>query len=145
VDLRGQLLQVREDYGELTPQVVREAARPDGSPLHELVFDRPVSEAAEAHYLSRARALLRVARIPFREGDEQNPPRSLRAFHAVRAEAGDRRRYVYEPAEEIAVDPLKRRMLLRDMERDWLELKRRWLDFSEFIELVRRDMGEETG
>lgn len=140
MDLREQLMRVREgNGGVLTPDAVVEEARAEDSPLHALIFDRDVPDAAEEYYRARARAVIRTCRLAYKEADETSPAKSVRAFHAVRSEAEDRRRYVYEPAEEIAVDPLKRAMLMREMERDWMELKRRYLDFAEFVEMVRTD------
>jgi len=46
---------------------------------------------------------------------------------------------VYLPAEEIASDPMAARLLLRDMERDWRQLKARYEEFEQFWALVRED------
>ena len=75
-------------------------------------------------------------KIVYREGDGEQPERSVRAFHAVQGPAG----YVYEPADLVASDPLTRQMVLRDMERQWKELFARYEQFEEFLEMVTADV-----
>lgn len=52
-----------EEAGLSTPKGVREAARPEDSPLHEYVFDCETDEAAEKHYLNRAGHILRSIQV----------------------------------------------------------------------------------
>lgn len=135
--LREQLQAIYNEHGHLTPELVVQVARPRGHPLHSLVFDRTVKEASEAWYRHRAHELIRSARVVYREADETDGAHSVRAFHAVRATDNS---YVYEPVEKIADDPLLRRIVLRDMEREWKALHRRYREFAEFAEIVRSDL-----
>lgn len=133
MNLRDELLQIRADSGVLTPESVKEAARPKGHPLHTLIFDRPVKEAAEAYYTDRAHQVLRVARIRFPSIDKEDR-RTIRAFQAVRSEG--EHEFVYEPTEEIVADPIAYAVLLRQMEHDWNTFKARYQHLIEFADLV---------
>lgn len=139
MNLRDELLAIRAEHGVLTPAVVLEAARPKDHPLHSRVFDKPVKEAAEAYYLERAHELIRVARIRFPAVDTSDN-RTLRAFQAVRGD--DETGYVYEPTEEVATDPFVRQLVLREMEREWRQLKARYEHFTEFIAMVAADLAD---
>lgn len=134
-DLREQLLVIRERNGRLTPQVVVDAARPSDSPLHGK-FEWDDSIAGESFRRSQAAELIRSVRVTYLPlGD--GPSASIRAFHAVtRADTG----HVYDPIEEITDDPIQRTILLREMERDWRALKRRYEALREFWETVSADL-----
>jgi hypothetical protein len=130
--LREHLQAIYDKHGELTPELVVQTARRKTHPLHALVFDRPAEEAAEAWYRERAHELIQSVRVVYREADENGPEKSVRAYHAVRREAG----YVYEPVEKIADDPFVRKLVLNDMRREWEQLKARYEDMEEFLSLV---------
>lgn len=132
-DLREHLQAVYDKHGELTPELVVQVARRKTHPLHAVVFDRDVAEAAEAWYRERAHELIQSVRVVYREADEHGPEKSVRAFHAVRRETG----YCYEPVEKVVEDPFTQRLLLNDMERQWNELRSRWEYMQEFLSLVQ--------
>lgn len=134
--LRDQIQAVYDKHGELTPEILVEEARPKDHPLHDRVFDRPISEAAEAYYRNRAQELIVSVRVVYKEADETSPQRSVRAFHAVQSEAG----YRYEPLERVVEDEFTRKLLLRDMEREWRQLLKRYQDLEEFLTMVRDDL-----
>jgi hypothetical protein len=136
VDLREQLQSIYDQHARLTPELVVQAARPKDHPLHARVFDRPPREAAEEYYRARAAELIRSVRIVYREATETEPQRTVRAFHAVATGDG----VVYEPVERVVSDGLLRELVLRDMERDWKDLYRRYGHFQEFLELVNSTM-----
>lgn len=140
MNLRDELLKVREEYGVLTPEVLKDAARPKSHPLHSRIFDKAPKDAAEAYYTQRAQELIRVVKIRFPTIDPGDK-RTVRAFQAVR---GTDQAYTYEPSEEVAADPFRRELVLREMEREWKQLKARYEAFVEFSEMVRRDLGEEA-
>ena len=131
MDLRDQLQKLYDANQRLTPALVLAEATDPDSPLHAL-FEWNDSEAAERWRLHQARELIRSVRVVYREADDQDPAKSVRAWHAIRTEQG----YVYEPAERVALDPFQRRLLLSDMEREWQQLKRRWADFDEFWKML---------
>lgn len=95
------LEELRREYGMLTPEIVREAARPSDSPMHSYVFDRDVPEAAEEYYLSRAHDFIRTTKIRvIANGDKT--PHDVRGYLAVPSgDNPDEPRYVYEPALEV--------------------------------------------
>jgi hypothetical protein len=131
--LREHLQVIYDAHGELTPELVVQTARRKSHPLHPVVFDRPVTEAAEAWYRERAHELIQSVRVVYREADENGPEKSVRAFHAIRRDSG----YVYEPVQKVAEDPFARRLLLNDMRREWEQFKARYETFEEFLSLVQ--------
>lgn len=134
--LKDHLQAVYDEYGYLTPQLVLDVARPKKHPLHASVFSLPPGEAAEAWYLQRAQELITRVKIVYKKSPRGE--RSVRQWHAIRKESG----YVYEPADKIASEPFLRELLLRDMDREWRQLKDRYMHMREFVELVKRDLGE---
>jgi hypothetical protein len=76
--------------GTATPELVKEAAREEASPLHPYVFDVPAREASERYYTERAGHVMRslVVRVEVPEAPE---PVEARAFVVV--ERQDERRY----------------------------------------------------
>jgi hypothetical protein len=136
MSLRDQLMAVKAEHGRLTPAAVVDAARPKSHPLHER-FEWDNRVAGEAWRRVQASELIRSVRVVYREGDDESPSRSVRAFHAVRDEEG----HGYEAAEDVAADPIKRAIVLRDMEREWHQMHRRYGDFEEFVKLVADDLG----
>lgn len=132
-DLRRLLQDIYDRHGKLTPELVREEARPVDSPLHDR-FEWDDTAAAEAHRLEQAHRLIRSVRVVYRSA-EHDEDRSVRAFHAVRGPQG----HVYEPLERVTNDPFLSRLVLNDMERQWRELRRRYEHFEEFWAMVRGD------
>lgn len=101
--LQTWLTEIYEDNGYLTPELVREAARPEDSPAHPWVFNVPLGEAAEQYYLSRAHELIRRVKVTIvAQGDSE--PRRVRFFHAL---PGEEASYVYEPLDVIRQSPDK--------------------------------------
>lgn len=133
--LRDELLAVRDQHGRLTPQVVVDTARDPGHPLHSR-FEWDDSVAGEAWRRQQAHELIRKAKVVYREADESTPEKSVRAFVAIRAEEG----HVFDPVEEVAEDPFRRKLALADMEREWKALFKRFQEYEEFFALVRRDV-----
>lgn len=135
--LRDELLAVRGQHGQLTPQLVVDTARDPAHPLHSR-FEWNDAVAGEAWRRQQAHELIRKARIVYRTADESGPEKSVRAFVAVRAEEG----HVFDPVEEVAEDPFRRKLVLADMEREWKALFARYQEFEEFLSLVRQDVGD---
>jgi hypothetical protein len=139
VTLREHMEAIYKQYGRLTPDLVVETARPKNHPLHTVVFNRSVKEAAEQYYRDRAQELIKSVRITYTT--PEGGVRDMRAFHAVRPTTADE--FVYEPAEKIAEDPLLTAMLLRDMEREWRQMFERFGRFKEFAQMVRASLEAE--
>jgi hypothetical protein len=136
VNLRDELLTIREQHGKLTPQLVLETARLEDHPLHSR-FEWADDLAAERWRLEQAHQLIRSVRIVIRKG-APNEDVTVREFHAVRSETTNE--YVYETAETIAADPFMSQIVLRDMERRWRQLHERYGHFEEFIRMVAGDI-----
>lgn len=138
-DLRGQLQDVYDQHGKLTPELVLDVARDPAHPLHSR-FEWDDVVAAEAYRREQAHEMIQSVKIAYREADDSSPGLSIRAFHAVRREDG----YVYEPVEKVVKDPFTQRLVLADMEREWKSLYQRYREFGEFLEMVRRDVSGEA-
>jgi hypothetical protein len=136
-DLREQLIAIRTENGRLTPQLVVDAARPKKSLLHSK-FEWDNGIAAESYRRVQAAELIRSVRVTYLPlGD--GPQASIRAFHATaRPEIG----HAYDPIEEIMDNPIQRAILLRDMERDWRALKKRYESIVEFWDLLNSEVSE---
>ena len=135
MNLRDELEAIRDRHGELTPKAVVAEARDPGHPLHSR-FEWDDAVAGEAYRLDQARGLIRKVRITYVEATDKSPAKQTRFYQSVRTETGSS----YRPSPEIAADPFQRKLVLADMEREWQALKRRYADFAEFAEMVRRDI-----
>jgi hypothetical protein len=135
MSLRDHLQSIYDAHQKLTPALLVDEARDEAHPLHDR-FEWADEIAGEAWRRQQAHELIRSVRIVYRKADKRSPERSVRAYHAVRKESG----HVYEPAEKVASDPLLQQMVLRDMEREWRQLKARYGHFQEFIDMVRGDL-----
>lgn len=133
--VREELLKIYRSNNEvLTPALVVETARDPEHPLHQR-FEWDDEVAGEKYRKEQARKLIRVARITYAEGSETVPARSVRAFHSVPTGTGR----VFQPAEKVARDPVLTELVLKEMERDWKTLRRRYGDMEDFWKLVQRD------
>lgn len=101
--LRDWLRGIYEEHGRLTPELVRDAARPEDSPGRPHVFGLAPADAAEAHYLSRAHDLIRRVKVTVVERGT-DAPRRIRVWHAI---PGREARYEYEPLDALRSDPEK--------------------------------------
>jgi hypothetical protein len=140
MSLRDQLQAVHDTRGKLTPEIVLDEARPLNSPLHDR-FEWDDTRAAEAHRINQARNLITSCKWVYKEATDKAGPEYVRAFHAIR---GDDREYVYEPAHEVASDPMLAKLVLQDMERQWKALYRRFQTFDEFRRMIQNDLGDTT-
>jgi hypothetical protein len=129
-----------EEYGELTPELVVEVARPADSPIHSH-FEWDDSIAAELHRRGQARQLIRKVKVVYAT-DPEGRDRTQRAFVSVRPAGSPKR--VYQRTEEVLQDPIARQLLLREFERDWLRFKARYEHLQEFWNLIRPD-SEQAG
>lgn len=136
--LREALEDIRKRHDVLTPALVVQEARAAKTKAGALLRERLEwrdDVAAEAHRVAQARELIRSVRVVYTEATETEPERSVRAFHALpspKSPSG----YDYTPIEAIAEDPILRAMALRDAEREWKALHRKYGNLSEFVQLV---------
>jgi len=139
MSLRDELQRIYDQHGQLTPALVVTEARDEGHPLHAR-FEWDDGVAAEKYRQVQAQELIRSVKVVYREATEKEAARTVRGFHAVRRETG----HVYEPVEKVAEDQFTRSLVLRDMEREWRALHRRYAHFKEFVDMVRSDLGEQA-
>ena len=134
MSLRDDLMAIRAEVGALTPAAVVDAARPKGHPLHDR-FEWNNRKAGELYRQRQAADLIRSVRVNFiRSGGE---PSSVREFHSVAHPEEETR--AYDPVDEIADDPLRRKLLLAQMRRDWATFKARYEHLEEFFQLLAEE------
>lgn len=117
MNLRDWTLRLYEEHGALTPEIVKEAARPEDSPAHAFVFNVPPGEAAEAWYLERAHKLIRTVKVEYRPAPE-SPPRRVRVWHSV---TGDEQARVFESLDVLMARPDKFAEAMKAAQRRVLE------------------------
>lgn len=130
--LRDQLEAIRAANGALTPQILLEEARPKSHPLHNR-FEWDNRIAAEGYRLEQAHRLIQSVRVTF----TTDRPKNTRYYGAIKGETLE---HVYEPVDEIALDPFKRQILLQQAEREWKSMQARYGDLEEFVEMVRSSL-----
>lgn len=133
-DLREWLEDVHARTGAVDPEVLVREAEPTAS-LHHDRFEWDDGVAGHAHRLEQARSMIRQVRVVYAPATKRRGPRSVRAWHSVPSVDGGHR--VYMPTSEIAADPVLAAIVLRDMERDWKQLRQRYGHMVEFIDMVR--------
>ena len=138
MNLRDHLQAIRDEHGALNAELVADIAADDDHPLHPTIYDCAPPDAARRYYVARAAHLLRVVKLPNVEGR----PADLRAFMAVKGSESHRADYV--PAEEAMADEFTRTLVLRNMEREWKTLKRRYDHMREFAAMVANDLNGES-
>lgn len=137
--LREQLQSIYDQHGKLTPSVVVAEASDPEHPLHAK-FEWDDSVAGQKYRERQAAGLIRSVRVVYAEASDSQPERSVRAYHSTLDD--EDHKPVYRPLEEIAANPLAREMLLREMRRDILALKRRYEGVSEFLGMVHKELGK---
>jgi hypothetical protein len=137
MSLRDELQRIYDQHGELTPELVVDTARPKSHPLHSHLewSDRVAGEAWRRH---QAAELIRSVKVTYREATESEDAASVRMYHAVRGPNG----HAYKSTDDVVADPFTRQLVLRDMEREWKALKRRYEHFAEFLEMITADLKE---
>jgi hypothetical protein len=139
-NLRDVLMEIRAKRGMLTPEIVVEEAADPMHPLHHR-FTWDDTDAARKWRLHEASSLLRV-RYKQDAGDERA---DMRAFWVTRDSNGAPTS-VYEPLEEVVLDPFQRDLMLRQMRRDWQTFKKRYQHMQEFVAEVLSDLeGDKAG
>ena len=136
MSLREHLQAIYDERGELTPALVVDAARDNRHPLHTR-FDWVNNRAAEKWRQHQAHELIKSVRITY-QSPRTGEAISIRAFHAMRNP--DTQKFVYQPTEVIAQDPMAMRLKLAEMRRDWEAFKRRYDEFEEFWDMVEADL-----
>ena len=135
--LRDHLRSIYDANDGLTPAMVVDVARPEDHPLHHR-FEWDDALAGEAYRRVQAAQLIRSVKVRYREGDEMEAA-DVRAFVAVRrTDAPETATYM--PVGEAFMDPFTRQLVLRDAEREWKQLQRRYGHLAEFAQMVLADV-----
>lgn len=130
--LRSQLQTLYEEHGELSPTLVVETATPEDHPLHTY-FEWDDQVAGARYRIVQAEDLIRSIKVTYtdRRGEKQ----SIRWWHPVRSEAPS----VYDPLDVISENEVSMTVLIRQADREWKQMKRRYGHLSEFWEIVRNE------
>ena len=130
MSLREQLLAIRAQAGELTPEAVVHAATPVEHPLHER-FEWDDRVAGHKYRVGQAAELIRSVRIKFvRPSGESGSVRGL-----IRDPSANRP--VYDETDSVLSDPVAREVVLAQMRREWAAFQQRYSMFEEFADMVR--------
>ena len=128
-----------EHGGSLTPEVVLDAARPEGALLHDRGgFEWRDEAAAEAHRLNQARYLIRSIQIVVSHPE----PQAIRAYVAVRQEepelpeAPATASTIYVPTETALKEPVLRDQVLHQAYSELQQWANRYRRFKEFGQLL---------
>lgn len=138
MSLRDQLQGIYQAHGTLTPRLVVDVARDAEHPLHGR-FEWDDAVAGEKYREVQAGELIRSVKVKYtpKGSDEEH---EVRAFHAVPRPDGS----TYVPVEEVAEDDFSRELLLRQAEREWKAMRRRYAHLDEFMDMVRTTLGEDA-
>jgi len=132
--LRDHLTTIYKQYDALTPKIVVQVARNPDHPLHSQ-FEWNDTEAAEKYREVQAARLIRKIKVSVQEspGSDAAP---VRAFVSVPRPTGA----TYVPIGEVVQDEFQTGLMLRQAEREWKQLLRRYEGLVGFVELVRGDI-----
>lgn len=124
-----------ENDGELTADLVVNAAKDKGSPLNPQVFDKGVKAAATEYYKSNARKMIRSIVIVRPEMPEVKP----RAYSVVREEpsavVASRKASIYSSTEDALQDPEYRQYVLASALRDAASWRKKYAALSELAKI----------
>ena len=95
-----------------------------------MIGSNGMTGSLRSRHTRRTQAQELIQSVKVMHARDDKPDLSLRAFHAIRDGEG----FAYKPTDEILADPLLTKMLLADMQREWLTLRQR----SEHLHRVPR-------
>jgi hypothetical protein len=139
-ELARQLEEVRQRQGELTPRAVLADVQSLGRkhPLYSR-FEWDNRVAGEKHRLTQAHKLITSVKVVYRDASDEE--KRVRKYIAVSRPTAHQPNY--EPVEDIALDPLKRRLILQEAERRWRALAAQYRHLDEFTRMVLDDLNGE--
>ena len=141
-DLRSILTEIYTRRGQLTPHAVVDEARDENHPLHPR-FEWDDKIASEKYREVQAAQIIRSVKIKYAESSD-GPEKDVRAFHVERGSRDDELGIAstYRPTEELLANDVSRKILLREMERDWKLFKARYSHLCEFAALIAGEVSE---
>lgn len=137
--IREALQDIYDRNGSLTPRMVVDEATSGATDAGEALsrhLEWDDKEAADGFRLEQARRLIRSVRVSYREPTEQEAARSVRGFVSVQTSEGR----AYHPTQVVAQDPFLSALMLRDAEREWKAMFRKYGDMKGFVDMVRGDL-----
>lgn len=145
MSLLEEMLRIRDQHGDLRPDIVVEEAADPGSPLHTY-FEWDESEAARQYRLVQASGLIRRVKVTVERGPDVEPIR-VRAFVSRQELSGEDEREAgsYEYVVDVVKDDVARTVWFQQMQRDWLRLKRKYEVHKEFADMVLGDLRDMAG
>jgi hypothetical protein len=136
--LREALTALYERNGSLTAKSFVKEARDGKGPIARRLKEALPWDADQAlyeHQLEVASTLIRKFRVHYKP-TTRSELRSVRAFVSIPSPEGRS----YRPIGEVSEDPMMSRLMLQDAEREWRQLKARFVHLQGFVEMVRRDL-----
>ena len=131
--LRDELAKIYEKHGQISPPIMYDEVSSPRHPLHSR-YEWNDKIAGKLHRLDQMRRDIRSVMVTYVA--PSGNPEEVRQYMSVRDEAG----YAYRRTEEIAQDPIVSALVLRDAERAWRDLYKRYGHLAEFLDLVRGDV-----
>jgi hypothetical protein len=128
----GEKLAALESVGRLTPEAVLHDARKATSPLHPF-FEWDDAKAAKQHRLAQAGHLIRCVTVVLEEQQEQEQPRTIRAFLPIEA-VDESRSYV--PTLKALGDADMRKQVLAQAHSELGAVARKYRELKELSEVV---------
>ena len=121
--------------GDLTVDIVVEAARPKGAPLHPQIFDRSQAMAAAEYYKQRARETMNgIVEVYSMDDSEDSEVVEVRVFSTVEdvpSKSRGRTTKVYSSTEEALMDPMRREYVLAEALRQLAVFRKKYAALSE--------------
>jgi len=129
--IEEELLKLHDEKGALVADDVLERATSLTNPLHAY-FEWDDTVAGHEYRLVQARQLIRRVRIEVPAKRHPDRTEHLRAYVKV---PGASWRHI----DDVANDPVTVKLVLNQMRRDWLNMKKKYEDYAEFWGMVIED------
>lgn len=123
----GEVCEMLERRGDLTPQALVEESRPDDAPLHSM-FEWDDAQAAEKYREVQAGQIIRSVEVVPAGGTEP-----VKAFVSLSVGGKERR---YSSTEVALADPDSREMVLRDALAELKAFERKYSQLSELAGVI---------
>lgn len=134
------LVELQADNGErLTPRVVVDAARPDGSPLHPC-FEWDDVRAAELHREDQARHIVRCIRVEQPASDNRMEMR--RVFVNVIESIDGEDQHGYVSVARVMSDEDLRQQLIVQARKELESFKKRYAELSDLVAITETALAQ---
>lgn len=134
MSLRDELSRIYTSHGQLTPKLVVDLARNPEHPLHER-FEWDDAVAGERYREVQAAELIRSVKVVRK--DKEPGDADVREFVHVERPTGSS----YVPLGEVLADDIATAILLRQAEREWKQMLRKYQALEGWVAMVRGDVG----